>query len=111
MATGKRKSKLYQLPSLCPQKGLTIVISPFLALIVDQVADLNNNNVPAAMLCSSCDDRQNTKQEIMQNKFKLLYLTPEALTNNIDFIKHVHKNIGKFLFYLSCQYKGGNELL
>jgi len=51
------------------KKGLTIVISALLALIVDQMADLNDNNVPAAMICSSCDDRQNIKQEIMQNKF------------------------------------------
>lgn len=61
--------------------GLTIVISPLIALMKDQVDSLNVNGIPAAFLNSSQspDEQQRINNQLKNNKIKLLYLAPERL--------------------------------
>ena len=80
MPTGGGKSICYQLPAiLLPE--ITLVISPLIALMKDQVDGLNANGVPAAFLNSSQDeaDKQAIFQKIDNKEIKLLYVAPESL--------------------------------
>ena len=78
MPTGGGKSLCYQLPAVL-LSGLTIVISPLIALMKDQVDSLNVNGIPAAFLNSaqSPDERRQLINKLRNNEIKLLYLAPE----------------------------------
>jgi ATP-dependent DNA helicase RecQ len=92
MPTGGGKSLCYQLPAVL-MDGLTIVISPLIALMKDQVDSLNVNGIPAAFLNSSQspNEQQHITDQLKNNKIKLLYLAPERLfgsgSNLINFLK------------------------
>jgi ATP-dependent DNA helicase RecQ len=92
MPTGGGKSLCYQLPSLFFE-GTTIVISPLIALMKDQVDKLQQNNFPAEFINSSISfSKINERlQEAAQGKYKLLYVAPERL-NSKDF-RNLLKNI------------------
>jgi len=80
LPTGGGKSLCYQLPSLL-MDGVTIVVSPLLALMHDQVVALQENGISSAML-SSMQTSQETKEiakSLYQNRIKLLYVAPERL--------------------------------
>ncbi|MBD2136708.1 DNA helicase RecQ [Anabaena sp. FACHB-1237] len=83
MPTGGGKSLCFQLPALLKQ-GLTVVVSPLIALMQDQVEALRNNNIPATFLNSSLNTYQvRTREEaIMNGKIKLLYVAPERLISD-----------------------------
>ncbi len=80
MPTGGGKSLCYQLPAVM-LNGLTIVISPLIALMKDQVDSLNLNGIPAAFLNSSQTDAEQATitQKLKNNQIKLLYLAPERI--------------------------------
>ena len=80
MPTGGGKSLCYQLPAVL-MNGLTIVISPLIALMKDQVDSLNVNGIPAAFLNSSQTDQeqQAITTRLKKNEIRLLYLAPERL--------------------------------
>lgn len=80
--TGFGKSITFQLPALLLE-GMTIVITPLIALMEDQVAALKKKEIAAAFLNSSQTiEEQNTiYQHISKNKIKLLYVSPERLQN------------------------------
>ena len=82
LPTGGGKSLCYQLPTLL-MEGVTVVVSPLLALMHDQVVALKANGIPAAMLSSMQDleESQKIEQELRAGKIKLLYVAPERLTN------------------------------
>jgi ATP-dependent DNA helicase RecQ len=82
LPTGGGKSLCYQLPTLL-MDGITVVVSPLLALMHDQVVALKANGIAAAMLSSmqSLDESQTIEQELKDGKIKLLYVAPERLTN------------------------------
>jgi len=80
MPTGGGKSLCFQLPALL-KKGLTVVVSPLIALMQDQVEALRNNNIPATFLNSSLKSSEVARREkaIMEGKIRLLYVAPERL--------------------------------
>ncbi|CAA6814729.1 MAG: ATP-dependent DNA helicase RecQ [uncultured Sulfurovum sp.] len=82
LPTGGGKSLCYQLPSLL-MEGITVVVSPLLALMHDQVVALQSNDIPAAMLSSmqTLEEAQEIEQKLRNGEIKLLYVAPERLTN------------------------------
>jgi ATP-dependent DNA helicase RecQ len=80
MPTGGGKSLCFQLPALL-QPGVTLVVSPLIALMQDQVRQLQNNGIPAAFINSSLDaaEIQRRTQALLRGEYKLLYLAPERL--------------------------------
>ncbi len=80
MPTGSGKSLCYQLPALIFE-GLTIVISPLISLMKDQVEQLHEMGIKAVFLNSSLsyDEYQHNINLILENKIKLVYLAPEAM--------------------------------
>ncbi len=81
MPTGGGKSLCYQYPSLL-FNGLTIVVSPLISLMKNQVDSLKSNGIEAAYINSSLnyDEIKNIKSDVEKNKIKLLYISPERLT-------------------------------
>lgn len=82
LPTGLGKSICYQIPTLM-QDGLTLVISPLIALMQDQVEDLNKRGIPAAYINSTLTQTQiNTvERNLTNNKYKFLYVAPERLVS------------------------------
>lgn len=80
MPTGGGKSLCYQLPALTFD-GLTLVVSPLIALMKDQVDRLQANGIPAAVLNSSlhADEVIQVKTDLREEKLKMLYVAPERL--------------------------------
>lgn len=80
MPTGGGKSLCYQIPALTFD-GITIVVSPLISLMQDQVGALLENGVSAAFLNSTLnlDEYKKTVRDIKSGGAKLLYLSPEAL--------------------------------
>ncbi|HEY9628973.1 MAG TPA: RecQ family ATP-dependent DNA helicase [Coleofasciculaceae cyanobacterium] len=80
MPTGGGKSLCFQLPALLRQ-GLTLVVSPLVALMENQVQDLKRRRLPAALLHSELPsrDRKQVLWAIEHQKLRLLYLSPETL--------------------------------
>lgn len=80
MPTGGGKSLCFQLPALL-KPGVTVVVSPLIALMQDQVEALRNNGIGATFLNStlSLQEMRKREQAIVQGKIKLLYVAPERL--------------------------------
>ncbi|MEG9488742.1 DNA helicase RecQ [Mannheimia indoligenes] len=80
MTTGGGKSLCYQVPALCLD-GITLVISPLISLMKDQVDQLITNGIEAAYLNSTqtLEEQQFVEQKALSGKLKLLYLSPEKV--------------------------------
>lgn len=91
MPTGGGKSICYQIPSLILD-GVTIVISPLISLMKDQVDTLNSTGINSAFLNSSLSmyEFNEIMNGIENNKYKIIYVAPERLLSN-DFITAITK--------------------
>ena len=83
LPTGGGKSLCYQLPALIFD-GLTVVVSPLISLMQDQVGQLEERNIRAAYLNStlSYSEQETTMQRVKQGEVKLLYMAPETLVKH-----------------------------
>ncbi len=80
MPTGGGKSLCYQLPALL-QSGVSLVVSPLIALMQDQVRQLHDNDIPATYINSSIEPREIARRTagLLRGDYKLVYLAPERL--------------------------------
>ncbi|BAZ39278.1 ATP-dependent DNA helicase RecQ [Calothrix sp. NIES-4101] len=97
MPTGGGKSLCFQLPALM-KKGLTVVVSPLIALMQDQVDALRKNGIAATFLNSSLNSYnvRSREQAILEGKIRLLYVAPERLMSErfLPFLDLVHHQVG-----------------
>lgn len=93
MPTGGGKSLCYQLPAVLDEKRTAVVVSPLIALMQDQVAQLEQMGIPAGFLNSSLssEERSQILQRACQGAYRLLYVSPEriALNGTADWLKRV----------------------
>ena len=82
MPTGGGKSLCYQLPSLV-RPGLTIVVSPLIALMKDQVDGLQKRGIRATLINSSLSPQEQNErlEQVSSGRFSMLYVAPERLRN------------------------------
>src|ERR1044072_3704273 len=92
MPTGGGKSICYQLPALL-MDGVTIVVSPLIALMKDQVDALKQNGIPAAFLNStlSPEEQNGVMWQLKAGQLKLLYVAPERLIGEGRFVEFLQK--------------------
>lgn len=90
LATGSGKSICYQLPAII-SKGCCLVISPLIALMQEQVQELNAKNIGAAFLHAalSQDEIKEIYRNTIDEKIKLLYVSPERL-QSASFLRFLH---------------------
>jgi len=92
MPTGGGKSLCYQLPAVVSERN-TIVISPLIALMQDQAAQLAQMGIPAAVLNSSVSNEEQNRiiRQARDGAFRLLYLSPERLqrADTLGWLQHV----------------------
>lgn len=96
MPTGAGKSLCYQIPALL-MPGITIVVSPLISLMIDQVKALNEAGVHAAYINSSLTEGQITKalELAAQGRYKIIYVAPERLETArfLDFACHTELSL------------------
>jgi len=96
MPTGGGKSICYQLPAL-KLDGITLVISPLISLMKDQVDSLKSKGIPAEFINSTLgiDELADIKFRILTGKIKLLYIAPERLKLKSfeDFLKMINVSL------------------
>ncbi len=97
MPTGGGKSLVYQLPALL-MSGLTVVISPLIALMQDQVDRMRANGLPASFVNSTLSSVERIEREraALNGQLKLLYVAPERLVsgNFLSFLNQVERTVG-----------------
>lgn len=98
MQTGGGKSICFQIPSLM-FSGITLVISPLISLMYDQVYELKGRNIKAEYLNSSLNKEEKSEilNKLKKGEVKILYLSPEALVNK-EYLEILNKiNISLFV--------------
>jgi ATP-dependent DNA helicase RecQ len=90
LPTGAGKSLCFQLPALMHESGITLVVSPLLALMSDQVKSLRQRGIPAARLDSSLsfEEAKDALRSVTDGKTRILYVSPERFKNE-GFMKQI----------------------
>src|SRR5262249_21777251 len=93
MPTGGGKSLCYQLPAAMSDGKTVVVVSPLIALMQDQIAQLTQMGIPAAALNSSMPaaEQGDVLRRAIDGQFRLLYLSPERLVreDTVQWLKRV----------------------
>ena len=93
MPTGGGKSLCYQLPAVLSEGRTAVVISPLIALMQDQVAQLQQMGIPAVFLNSALAeaDRRAVREQAMAGKYRLVYVSPErvVMDGTADWLRKV----------------------
>jgi ATP-dependent DNA helicase RecQ len=93
MPTGGGKSLCYQLPAVLAEKRTAVVISPLIALMQDQVAQLRQMGISAVFLNSSVveSERHEVKQKAIAGEYRLMYVSPEraVMDGTAEWLKNV----------------------
>lgn len=94
LATGFGKSICYQLPYLVTRKNV-IVISPLIALMMEQGQEMDTKGIPTAVFNSETTSKKKTqeKAEIVGGTNKLIFMTPEFFIKSFDFIQEIRENL------------------
>lgn len=96
LPTGGGKSICFQIPALL-MDGVCLVISPLIALMKDQVENLKKRNITATAIYSGMTffEVKTTLQQVVNNEYKFLYLSPERLETNLflDFLPRINVNL------------------
>src|SRR5687768_6511517 len=96
MPTGGGKSLCFQLPALM-RDGVTVVVSPLIALMKDQVDALHARGLPATFVNSSIDEREQRSRidALRQGQFKLVYVAPERFRSGrfLDALKSINVSL------------------
>ncbi|XP_060557457.1 bifunctional 3'-5' exonuclease/ATP-dependent helicase WRN-like [Ruditapes philippinarum] len=93
MATGYGKSLCYQFPSLMTQ-GTTVVISPLISLMQDQVLGLQAANIPACYLGSAQENTAMVKENMYRGEYRVVYITPEFAAVATDLLGSLNTKVG-----------------
>ncbi|XP_063095870.1 bifunctional 3'-5' exonuclease/ATP-dependent helicase WRN isoform X3 [Cavia porcellus] len=91
MATGYGKSLCFQYPPVYLGK-IGIVVSPLISLMEDQVLQLEMSNIPACFLGSA--QSNNVLEDAKLGKYRIIYITPEFCSGNLDLLRQLQANIG-----------------
>lgn len=94
LATGFGKSICYQLPYLITKKNV-IVISPLIALMMEQGQEMESKGIPTAVFNSETTSKKKSqeKEEIIKGNNKLIFMTPEFFIKSFDFIQAIRENL------------------
>ncbi|XP_067649195.1 bifunctional 3'-5' exonuclease/ATP-dependent helicase WRN-like [Haliotis asinina] len=93
MATGHGKSLCYQYPSVFTGKT-TVVISPLISLMEDQVLGLKAANIEACLLGSAQENSSQVMSELMRGEYRVLYITPEYASTGSNVLADLNTKIG-----------------
>lgn len=91
MATGYGKSLCFQFPPVYCQT-ISVVISPLIALMEDQVLQLTMSNIPACFLGSA--QTKNLNEQVKRGDFRVVYMTPEFCSGNIPLLVQLDRTVG-----------------